>query len=382
MKQPKRILAVGGGSGGHISPVTAVTEELLKADSTLEIRFWCDHKTYSVAKKLFNQQPVVVQRVMAGKLRRYNHFSWWQHLRPSILLPNIIDAFKVAIGLVQSFIKLIIWRPDVIFIKGGFVGLPVGLAARVLRIKIIIHDSDTVAGLTNRILSRFATKIATGYPAKYYNYDSSRLVYTGVPVNNRYQTTTKNPQELKKQLGLPADRPVILVTGGGLGSRILNQTSLELAKRFSDHQIVLLSGDLDYNRTVKSAQGVDNLTIKAFIDNLYDYVAVSELVVSRAGATILAELALTGALAIIVPNHRLVGGHQVANAQVLAEAGAAIVVSEKVITDQQIGLVAAVGEELSKSQHDRETQRKAIRHFAKPDAASELADLIRREINA
>ena len=110
-------------------------------------------------------ESINVSKISAGKFRRYNHLNFWQHLMiPSIVFPNIRDLFLIIAGFFQSFFKLIFWRPDVIFIKGGYVCLPVGVAAHLLRIPFVIHDSDAHPGLTNRILSKYATKIATGAP--------------------------------------------------------------------------------------------------------------------------------------------------------------------------------------------------------------------------
>ena len=105
---------------------------------------------------------IPVETIIAGKFRRYNSLTFWQQMRRlrKIVLPNIADAFKIFFGTVQSFFKLVAWRPDVIFAKGGYVCMPVGFAARLLRIPLVIHDSDTHPGLTNRVLSRFAQVIA------------------------------------------------------------------------------------------------------------------------------------------------------------------------------------------------------------------------------
>ena len=167
-----KILAVGGGSGGHVTPVVAVFKELHKIDPEFELSFWCDKKFGPTARSIVaSYDPELpVDLIYSGKLRRYHGVSKWYALHPTILLPNIVDMVRVAAGFVQSFFKLLRLRPDVIFMKGGFVCLPVGYAARLLRIPIVIHDSDAHPGLTNRLLAPFAKKIGTGAPLKYYKY--------------------------------------------------------------------------------------------------------------------------------------------------------------------------------------------------------------------
>ena len=162
-----KILAVGGGSGGHVTPVVAVLHELKNQNDSVVIRFWCDRTFASHARSIIKHfdASMSVQTIYSGKFRRYNNVSLWRQVtRPSIVLFNIRDFFLVAIGFVQSVVKLLFWRPDVIFTKGGFVCLPVGMAAKLLGIPLVIHDSDAHPGLTNRILATWATTIATGEP--------------------------------------------------------------------------------------------------------------------------------------------------------------------------------------------------------------------------
>ena len=165
-----KILAAGGGSGGHVIPVVAVFKEILtkRVGQETEIRFWCDKKFLPQAKSIIKNEfgeEIAVSSISSGKLRRYNHLTFWQHFTiPSVLWGNLVDFFKNILGVFQSLAKLIFWRPDVIFCKGGFVCVPIGLAAWLLRIPIVTHDSDAHPGLANRILAKFAKAIATGAP--------------------------------------------------------------------------------------------------------------------------------------------------------------------------------------------------------------------------
>jgi UDP-N-acetylglucosamine--N-acetylmuramyl-(pentapeptide) pyrophosphoryl-undecaprenol N-acetylglucosamine transferase len=118
-----KILAVGGGSGGHVTPVVAVLREIKKIQPTANVRFWCDKKFSKQASEIVSNfnRSIITQTIFAGKFRRYYHMSIIrQLLMPSIVLPNIYDSFIVCLGFLQSLIKLIIWRPDVIFTKGGY----------------------------------------------------------------------------------------------------------------------------------------------------------------------------------------------------------------------------------------------------------------------
>src|SRR6266542_1536153 len=222
-----KILAVGGGSGGHVTPVVAVLRELRKEETDLEIRFWCDKKFAPEARGIIQHYDpsILVDTVLAGKLRRYHSLPvWLQLLRPfSILLPNIRDLLLVGCGFLQSIVKLFLWRPDVVFTKGGFVCLPVGCAAWLLKIPLVIHDSDAHPGLTNRVLAKFATAIATGAPLKYYSYPAEKAQYVGTPVNEAFQPfTLEERKELKESFGFNPKLPLVVVTGGGLGAQTIN----------------------------------------------------------------------------------------------------------------------------------------------------------------
>ena len=163
---------------------------------------------------------------------------------PSIVFGNLIDIFKNIFGVFQAFYKLILWRPDVMFCKGGFVCVPAGLAAWVLRIPVVIHDSDAHPGLANRILSRFARRIATGAPLEFYNYPKEISQYVGIPVLENFKKySAEERRQFKKDIGVKPDKPLVVVTGGGLGAARLNNAIVSQVGELSSFtQIILISG--------------------------------------------------------------------------------------------------------------------------------------------
>lgn len=374
----KRLLLVGGGSGGHITPLVAILAEIDKKQN-YDIRLWCDQKTLAMSRNLLHDYPdVLVERVVAGKLRRYHHLAWWQHLRWSIFWPNFIDLFRTASGLIQSFVKLVLWRPNVVFAKGGYVCLPVGIAASLLRIKIIVHDSDTMPGLTNKILAKRALRVATGFPVEHYSYPSDKTVFTGIPVRLEYRPIKLSQQlAYKKKLGFSANRPLVVVVGGGLGSRCLNSAVVagqhEVGRLAS---VALAAGQLEYESVAEKITS-PAIRVKPFYDDLYEYILASDLVVCRAGATTLAELAAARKLAIVVPSAKLAGGHQLKNAQALVRAKVAIVLSEELISQSPEVLSKKIVQTLQ--DRDSSSMQQMLDRFhklAKLDAASAVSDLI------
>lgn len=372
---------MGGGSGGHVTPVVAVLKELRALHPQVELRFWCDTAFVSQATSIVGtfDETIPVETILSGKLRRYHHLTLWQHLMwPSLMWKNAKDVFKVAGGFFQSLWKLIVWRPDVVFTKGGFVCLPVGMAARVLGIPLVIHDSDAHPGLTNRILARWATLIATGAPLEYYHYPASKATYVGIPINEAFHLFTNDEQKaFKKQWGVDAEKPLIVVTGGGLGARRLNDTTLAALPALQKlGSVVLVSGAAHYDELrERIPHDTKNFQLHRFISNMHELLGAADIVVTRAGATTILELAALHKPTILVPNAALTGGHQLKNAAVYGDAQVAIVLDEDEMVDNPDLLVRAVNAYL-KDPKTTATMAARFGHFAKPHAARDMAKLI------
>lgn len=322
---------------------------------------------------------VHVSTVFAGKLRRYHGSSWLEKLLdiPTIL-HNILDFFLVILGFLQSTIKLILWRPNVVFLKGGFVSLPVGYGAHLLRIPIVIHDSDAHAGLANRMLAPIATSIATGAPLEYYNYPSKKARYVGIPVKSSLKPlTNEQKQKIKQKFDLPADKPLLVVTGGGLGAKRINDAIAAIAPTLvKKTSVVHLSGALQYDELKAIVPRNDNYKLKSFIaEGFTDLVAAADVVISRAGASSLAELAAVGANVILVPNYQLVGGHQLKNAQIYVDRGAVVLANETQFTDDPKLLLAQIND-LLENPDKRRKLGEQLHSFAKLGAAKDVAQMI------
>ncbi len=355
-------------------------KELRAIHPDLELKFWCDVHFAPQASSIVGgfDDTIPVETIASGKLRRYHHLNLWQHIMwPSLMWQNLKDIFKVAGGFFQSFWKLIWWRPDVIFTKGGFVCLPVGMAAHILRIPLVIHDSDAHPGLTNRILSRWATKIATGAPLEYYNYPASKTEYVGIPVNEAFKPFTKEQQlSLKRQWGVDSNKPLTVVTGGGLGATRLNNLTLEVLDKLQQYtSVILVSGAGHYDELRERTKDTKNFKLHKFISNMHELLGAADVVVTRAGATTILELAALEKPTILVPNAALTGGHQLKNAAVYEEAQVAVVLDEDAAIDNPSLYVKAVANYLTDT---KTTQAMAKRFgtFAKPNAAKDMATLI------
>jgi len=324
---------------------------------------------------------IKVETITSGKLRRYHHLSVWQQLLKfrTIVLPNIVDMAKVGIGFVESLVRLVRWRPDVVFTKGGFVCLPIGLAARVLGIPLVIHDSDAHPGLTNRLLARWATAIGTGAPLEFYSYPAAKAVYVGVPVREDFVPIAPQRQrKAKDELGFDSLRPLVVVTGGGLGAKRLNEAvAANLTTLLPRTNIILISGSAQYDEMhALTPQDDPRFRLLPFVsDGMAHMLGAADIVIARAGATTIVELAALAKPTILVPNGYLTGGHQLKNAAVYAEKGAVSVVDELELEKRPELLVDEVVNLLADPKR-MEAMGRAFHTFARPTAAHDMAEMI------
>lgn len=374
----------GGGSGGHITPLLSLARELKRQSPDCQITY-IGHKgdkfdTFAEKGRVFDFMAFI----KAGKFRRYHDSRFAAGVfNPKTLVLNIRDFFRFPLSILEARRILKKIRPGVVFSKGGFVSVPVCAAAKLQGIPIVTHDSDTVSGLANRIVSRWAKVHATGMPAEYYDYPKNSLRYVGIPIEGRIkQVSPKIQVQAKAELGLPKDSSVLVVSGGGNGSRQLNNLVLSIAKELLENNLtlhIIHSTGQKHEADVKRGYDAvlpkgERSRVKAvgFSIDFYVPIAAADLIIARAGATTLAEMAASGKATIIIPSPFLAGGHQLKNAEALAKRDAAVVLAENVQPDE---LLAVVQELLA----DDRRRFELARNFygtAKLDASTELAQII------
>lgn len=376
---------VGGGSGGHVTPLKAVAKEIQKNHPDVQIEVITDRRFYSDAQKIFNDISTIrLKKIYSGKLRRYNGKSFFWHITHfPTLLKNILDIFALAIGFIQSFVHILAKRPDVVFAKGGSVSVPIGVMAHVLRVPLVIHDSDTHPGLASRLLSRWARVIATGMPTEYYDYPKKKTVYTGIPVGDKYEPIGGSQQStLKHQIGFERNDPLLLITGGGTGASTLNSIVSRVGEGFLERgwQIIQVTGrgksaDVRDERNRLSKTQQKRWQIVEFVD-LTPYVLAADIVISRTGATAMQEFANSKKTVITIPSRFLTGGHQLKNAKMFEEAGAAVVLDEQQLELNPEMLISTTESLVKDSDQAKKYAANLFHNFARPQAAADLATAI------
>lgn len=371
----KTIFFVGGGTGGHIMPLLALADEI---SSDKQLRVILVVERGSQFKDILTQHKnLTVKYIFAGKLRRYKGYSFWQHvIDPKVVVGNLIDVFKFAAGLFESLGLFIIYRPKLIFVKGGFVSLPVGLIGALMRITILTHDSDTTPSLTNKIIGRFAKWNLLGFEAEIPAYAKEKCITTGIPIDTK-NDTERGSRAIRERLQIPADGKVLLVVGGSSGAQVLNESVMaiysDLINSYKDLYIIHQTGKSKYKPAIQ-----ERVFVLDFLDPMADYIDVSTLVITRAGATAIAEFASAGKPMIVIPHPHLTGGHQLANAAMLERAKAAVIVQQDDKLSENI-MQATVS--LLDDPKIASSYVQNLKKFDMSNSTKKIAVIIKREIN-
>lgn len=307
----KRIILTGGGTAGHVTPNIALIPGLKELG--YDIHYIGSYN--GIEKNLIEQLQIPYHGIASGKLRRY--FS----------IQNFTDPFRVLKGFGEAKKLIKILKPDVIFSKGGFVSVPVVIAGKQCHVPTIIHESDMTPGLANKLAIPSATKVCCNFPETLNHLPKEKAVLTGLPI--RQELLTGNREAALKFCGLSADKPVILIIGGSLGSVAVNnavrQILPELLKNF--HVIHLCGkGKID-----ESLQNLDGYIQYEYIkDELKDLFTLADIVISRAGANAICELLALHKPNLLIPlSAKASRGDQILNARSFERQGYSIVLEEE-----------------------------------------------------
>ncbi|MEK7098940.1 MAG: UDP-N-acetylglucosamine--N-acetylmuramyl-(pentapeptide) pyrophosphoryl-undecaprenol N-acetylglucosamine transferase [Patescibacteria group bacterium] len=362
-----RILFAGGGTGGHFFPILAVVREIKRIAEEERI---LDLECYFMGPDdfgmpLLKDEDVVPVRVLTGKWRRYGSME------------NARDIVRIAVGFLQALWHMFFIMPDAVFSKGGYGALPAVLAAAVFRIPLIIHESDAVPGRVNRFSGRFASRIGIAFPsaAKYFPKEKTALV--GIPL--RARILYGNREEAREAFDLYSALPVVGIIGASQGAEPLNNAVLGILKELTtEYEIVHQTGEKNFADVQAEASVVLEFGHKeryhavGFMDEtgIRDFYTVCDLIVSRAGASSILEIAARGKPSILVPLSHAAQNHQWENAFAYATEGGAMILEEGNVTPH---VLLAEIKKLIDDPDKRATMSKVAMAFARPDSAAVVA---------
>ncbi len=378
-----RILLTGGGTGGHIYPLIAVAGELKKqaqqAGLEIDLRYFGPAKSY---RDKIEASGMKFYPMLSSKFRRY-----WSAL-------NFLDAPKFFISLIQMLWRIFWFMPDAVFSKGGPGALAVVLVSRFYRIPVLIHESDSAPGLTNRISGRFSKKVflAIETAADYFNKKNIEVV--GNPVREALLAKIPSENDLpqmqkvaKLNFGFSADEPLVLVLGGSQGAERINNFILENLELLIRHtQILHQVGGSNFESYSQEFQFItkDWSPIEKkryafqpfFKDNLAEAMIAADIIISRAGAGSIFEIAAFGKPAILIPLPEAAYDHQLENARAYSKNKAAMVILQKNL------LGNLMSEELKKLLADQpllQAMGRAAKEFYRPDSGAIIAKQLLEE---
>ena len=371
-----RILFTGGGSGGHIFPIIAVRQafnaliELPENDREINFYYLGPDK---FARENLDKEKIETRFILSGKLRRYFN------------LRGPIDFIKLIIGIIQSFFYLFIWMPDIIFSKGGYGSIPVVFVGWVYRIPIIIHESDSMPGMANRFLAKFAKKIIISFPASKEGFGKhqSKTILIGNPI--RRELLDGNAEKGRQIFKISSTKPVLLILGGSQGAQKINEIVLNTLPRLLEiAEIIHISGEFDYDNVLKET----NETVKNSTYHLYKFLNAEELkhayvlaslIINRAGAGSIFEIAACGKPSILIPLPGAAADHQRKNAYDFANTNSQTGEGRAIILDQGNLTPNIFLEEISKLLNNPE-KLKIMGQKAKEFYIVDTAQKIRDEI--
>ncbi|MES2023605.1 MAG: undecaprenyldiphospho-muramoylpentapeptide beta-N-acetylglucosaminyltransferase [Patescibacteria group bacterium] len=363
-----KIIFTGGGTGGHFYPIIAVAQkvnQIIDQEKIIGAKlYYFSNNPYD--KEALFENGLLYEEINAGKMRTY--FS----------IRNFFDIFKIFFGVLGATYKVFTIYPDVIFGKGGFASFPTIVAARILNIPVIIHESDSAPGRVNKWAGSFAKKIAISFNEAAEYFPSKKIAWTGQPIRSEIEQPAERQKALE-YFKLESNIPIILVLGGSQGAELINNTILDaLPRLIKNYQIIHQTGVRNFKMVTERAQVVitseeDKAKYMpiSFLNPLQMKMAAgaATIIISRAGSTLF-EIASWGVPSILIPFTTSNADHARKNAFNYARAGACSVVEEMNMT---ANILSSEIERITEDKSTLERMAKSAKAFSRPGAALKIA---------
>ncbi len=355
----RRILVTGGGTGGHVYPALAIVESLKKMG---DFKFLYVGGKHGIETRIVSGQGLTLETIRIAGFAR------------SLSMKNLIFPIKLLVSLVQSWGIVRRFRPHAAVGTGGYVSGPILYIAAKAGVPVLIFDADAHPGVTSRLLARYARRICLGFETarRFFTGHEEKLRFTGNPVRSGLIRNDK--EALLRKWGFSNERLTLLVFGGSQGARAINQAIAQLAMELLDAlpvQILWQCGRGEFEELRKTLSlPQDRVKLLPYIEEMSEAYTVADIILCRAGATTLAELAIVAKPTILVPYPFAAGNHQVHNARAIMETGAALMIEQGEGWEKRL---AEALRNLFSDETLRQRQSAAWQKLTKPDAAREIA---------
>lgn len=308
-----KVVITAGGTGGHIFPALALISKLKEKDKDVEILYI--GTTNRMEKDIIPKEGIPYIGIEMKGLNRKNIFK---NL-------GVMKTYFKAVN--KAKIEITKFKPDVVIGFGGYISAPVIYAASKLKIKTIIHEQNSIPGVSNKFLSRYVDKVLVSFKENIKDFPSSKTIYTGNPRSEQIKDIKKVS---KTELGFKKDKDLVIIVMGSLGSLTMTKKLKEIIPIFrnKDYQVLLITGK-DYYDDYKDIKISSNVKLVPFVDNLIGLMKDADLIITRSGASTIAEITSIGLPAIMVPSPYVTNNHQYINAKSLEDDGACIILKEE-----------------------------------------------------
>ena len=359
MKKKFKVIIGGGGTGGHLFPALSIANEIKFRFPDADVLFIGAENRMEMERV-----PAAGYRVIGLPVAGFNRKNLLKNFN---VVVRLIKSLRIAKAIIREF------KPDIAIGVGGYSSGPALRMASALHIPILIQEQNSYAGMTNKWLGKRAAKICVAYKGMEKYFPADRIVITGNPVRKELETIRKKDANALQYFGIEKDTPVVLVIGGSLGARTLNQSMLKDLHLLIDAgvHVIWQTGRTAYHAVMEELNGsYKRLWISEFLVRMDYAYSVADLVVSRAGAGTLSELAMLKKAAILVPSPNVAADHQTKNARTLSEQQAAVLIPDNVAGKQLIPAVI----ELLKDIERLRTLSENIATFAQYNSAKRIVD--------
>ncbi len=358
-----KLLASAGGTGGHIFPAISVIDERRRNKCLTDVLF--------VGRREGMERETA--RLAGLDYRAVTTAPW----PTGISARAFISAARNAAGLAECLGIIRGFKPDVVFTTGGYVSLPAAMAAGMSRTPLVIHEQNRQPGRANRLAARFASRIAVSTPEVPIGFPPDRTVYVGTPVRRDLIDSLPDKPSARARFNLDPDTFTLLAFGGSQGAESINRALLSATDYLDPQmlQILVATGPSGFDEVSAAFASVPiRAVVKPFIDDMAAALVAADLALCRSGASTLAELAVVGLPAVLVPYPHAVGGHQQYNAELFRQVGAAEIIADSELSGKRLAdAVAAIA--LDSAAISRMSASAAS--LARPDAADRIAGIIR-----
>lgn len=356
-----KAIVCAGGTGGHIYPALAIINKIKEKESLSEILYI--GTTDRMEKDLVPKLGIKFVGIEMEGINRKN------------ILKNISVFFKYqkAIKKAKQIIKE--FNPDIVIGVGGYITAPVIIAAHKLKYKTIIHEQNSIPGVSNKLISKYANRICISLPNTKKYFDSNKVVYTGNPRSEEIISVRKAN---KKDYGLSDDKKLVIIVMGSLGSTTMTKKIKTIIPAFNmkDYQVIIVTGK-DYYESYKTLNFPKNVALVPYLDNFINLLKSTDLIISRAGASVISEITAIGLPSILVPSPYVTNNHQYVNAKELEDMGACKLITEDDFSKET--LLPAI-DDIINNEANYEKMRQCSKKLGVPNSATKFYEEIKKVI--